>query len=227
MLEVEMGAALPAPTPLSRGEQSAEMPDNRLTERTAFKYAPSMETPTPIDTDRFATTIRDLIEALEDCFKKGHDFASLILFYAEMDFISSLSRPISQADTNGGVFKAWVDRYMLPNSKLTCSSEDIWAARCGILHTLSVSSKDSRRGVATELFYTYTSGEADKLQAIADSQGRNLVIVSMPSYREAFYKGICQFLEAIKTDPDLHASVTHHFESVAAVAHLPSTAAKK
>jgi hypothetical protein len=186
-----------------------------------------MEASTPADTDRFATTIQGLIDALEDCFKKGHDFASLILFYAELDFISSLSRPISKTDTDNRIFKAWVDRYMLPNSQLTCNSEDVYAARCGILHTLSVSSRDSRRGAAKELGYVYKSEEAARLQAIADSQGRNIVVVPLELYRKAFYTGIVQFLEAIKTDPDLHAAVTHNFESVAAVAHLPSTADKK
>jgi hypothetical protein len=181
----------------------------------------------PIDTDRFATTIRELIDALKDSFMKERDFAALILFYGEMDFISSLSRPISQSDTNGEVFKAWIDRYMLPNSQLNCNSEDIWAARCGILHTLSISSRKSRRGIAKELGYVYKPDEIQKLQAIATSQGRDVKMISVPDYRRAFYEGVYLFLEQIKNNADLRATVTHHFASVAAIAYFPSAPDKK
>jgi hypothetical protein len=179
----------------------------------------------PENDDRFATTVRELIDSLEDAFKKERDFAALILLYAEMDFISSLSRPVSQPDTNEGVFEDWVARYMLPDSNLKCKAVDIYAARCGVLHTLSVASKKSRSGIAKTLGYAYKRDEVNKLQSIADSKGQGVVVVSMPDYREAFYKGICRFLEQMKIDADLNARVAHHFTAVAAVAYLPSTSA--
>jgi hypothetical protein len=67
----------------------------------------------------------DLVEALKKAFPNGDpNFAGLLLLYAAMDIISSLSRAIEQTDTTRTVFKQWIDTYMLPDSALRCSAED-------------------------------------------------------------------------------------------------------
>ena len=83
---------------------------------------------------------------------KDHTLPALVMLYAAMDIFGSLSRPESEADTKGGYFKNWVNEYLLAKpAKLM--AEDLWAARCALLHTHTASSKLSRDGVARQLHY--------------------------------------------------------------------------
>ena len=134
---------------------------------------------------------------------------------ASMDIISSVSRPTDLADTNNKIFKAWIDEYMLPGSGLSCTSEDIYAARCGILHTLSVASANSRSGVARRINYVDKLAEVQRLQALFKPGQQNQVVVSLPEYFKAFYGAILHFTESMMKDEVLRARVYHHMETVA------------
>src|ERR1700680_4637773 len=94
----------------------------------------------------FCETITALQGAILEAIKKPNVFPALLIIYATMDIVAALTRPKTQLDTSGPIFKSWIDRYMLPSSNLRCTSEDIWGARCGFLHTLSTQSKKSREG---------------------------------------------------------------------------------
>src|ERR1700730_17509716 len=105
----------------------------------------STETPSPDDVYRVMTI--ELVKALKTIFPNdAPNYAGLVLLHSAIDIISSISRPVATVDTNNSIFKDWVNTYMLPNSKLKCNADDIYAARCGLLHTLSLSSRDSRLG---------------------------------------------------------------------------------
>jgi hypothetical protein len=166
--------------------------------------------------DIFAQVVRELVEALKKAFPQGDpNFSGLVLLYAAMDIISSLSRPINQADTTRAVFKQWIDTYMLRDSGLNCSSEDIYAARCGILHTLSLSSLSSRIGNAKEIGYLNKENGVERMQQWCDSKGHNVIVVWMNGYLRAFYTAITRFVDAIQTDSDLRSRVFQHVGSVA------------
>jgi hypothetical protein len=170
---------------------------------------------TPEET--YAALVFELVEALKKVFAKDTpNFPGLVLLYASIDIISSLSRPINLEDTTRPVFKNWVTTYMLSDSGLKCSAADIYAARCGILHTLSLSSQLSRDGHAKQISYLNKQSGVDRLQKICDSKGHNVVVVSIYNYTHAFYNGILRFTENLKTDAELRARVFHHVGSVAA-----------
>lgn len=162
--------------------------------------------------------VKELVDALKEAFREDTPtFPGLVLLYASMDFISSLARPIEKADTSRSVFKNWVRTYMLPNSKLACNENDIYAARCGIVHTLSLSSLDSREGNAREISYINREDGVKRLQDFCDAKGHNVVVVSVYEYTHAFFEGIRRFLEAMTKDKTLRETVFHHMSSVASV----------
>jgi hypothetical protein len=121
--------------------------------------------------DIYCRTILELHPAIAEAFSTGERlFPALLLLYSSMDVVASFTRPIGQEDTSGEVFKAWIDRYMLPASGLKCRSEDLWAARCGMLHTLTIESKLSREGRARRISDVDRSSGVDRLQQQIDRQ---------------------------------------------------------
>jgi hypothetical protein len=168
--------------------------------------------------DTLARIVVELVEALKKAFPQDNpNFAGLVLLYAAMDIISSLSRPIAEADTTRAVFKQWIDTYMLPDSGLKCNADDIYAARCGILHTLSLSSFASRIGKAKQISYLNKQSGVQRMQKLCDSKGHDVIVVWMYAYIHAFYRGIFRFTAAIRTDSDLRSRVFHHVENAAAM----------
>lgn len=71
-------------------------------------------------------------EAIGCLREAGHHVAALMLTYAAIDQMSWLSIPGDMS--SGKDFKTWVKKYMLGNSNLVCSEDDLWAARNGLLH---------------------------------------------------------------------------------------------
>ena len=67
------------------------------------------------------------------CFREELFTESLVLLYAGIDALAWLALP--SGDVNGSDFVKWVNTYLLPDSGLQCTAEDIWAARCGLLHS--------------------------------------------------------------------------------------------
>ena len=78
----------------------------------------------------------------------------LVVLYSTIDSIASLSsthdRDVTRQD-----FEGWVNRFLLPGSKLTCTSTDLYAARCGVLHSFSAYSSIQRRGKARLICYAW------------------------------------------------------------------------
>jgi hypothetical protein len=153
--------------------------------------------------------------AVGEAFQKPRLLPALLLFYTSIDVISSLTRPPTQADTSGDVFKKWVDDFMLPGSKLNCRSEDIWAARCGFLHTLTVESKLSRSGRARQLHYVDNKSKVADLQNKIDPTAQQHVIIWLGDYLDSFFGGIRRFSDQVERDPELQAVVYHHVKKLA------------
>jgi hypothetical protein len=83
----------------------------------------------------------------------NHTLPALILLYSGIDAFASLMRPETEPDTSGAYFKKWADDYMIGPSHLEIGSEDLWGARCGLLHTHAASSRVAREGKARPLHY--------------------------------------------------------------------------
>jgi len=89
---------------------------------------------------------RAILAIVESARKQEDHDAALILLYTLLDILASLSRPNGQLETTSDDFMRWVEEYLLPGNPLTCSAEDLWGFRCGMLHTLSEESSHTRKG---------------------------------------------------------------------------------
>ena len=85
--------------------------------------------------------------------------ALLIVVYSGIDTFGLLAAPPDVFDANRTTFKHWCENYILPRLQTvegtTITSVDLYAARCGVLHTSTPLSSLERNGNACQLFYEF------------------------------------------------------------------------
>ena len=96
---------------------------------------------------------------------------ALILIYCTIDILAWLTRPTSQPDVQRKDFISWVEKYILPNTSLTCNAIDLYAARCALVHSYISESKLSREGKAKQIFYVWGNADEEHLQKLIDAEG--------------------------------------------------------
>lgn len=97
-------------------------------------------------------SFRQLDDAITLCIENGLTIPSLILIYSSIDIAGRLNseEPTKRVKDS---FTKWVDRYMTPEKTLGCTAIELYGARCGVIHTLSSDSKESKKGIIRKVFY--------------------------------------------------------------------------
>src|SRR4051794_28031934 len=75
-----------------------------------------------------------LLSVAKVCVKLRAAVAGLILVYSSIDAIAWVA---SVHHSGKFRFTNWVNKYLLPSEKLTCTAIDLYGARCGIVHGLT------------------------------------------------------------------------------------------
>lgn len=91
-------------------------------------------------------------EAMTILLQHNHYEAFLILLFSWVDRLAWLS--IENDDSSGSDFKSWLNMYLfIDTSVLPCNADDLWASRCGLLHTGTAESRDVKRNKARTIYY--------------------------------------------------------------------------
>jgi len=118
-----------------------------------------------------------------------------MLAYAMIDIMAWLDRDVKHKDVQQDDFIKWVETYLLPNSQLSCTAIDLYAARCSLLHSYSAESRLSRQGRASEIFYAWGVADEQDLQKLIDLEGsRDAKAVQVEELLVALKRGIEQFI---------------------------------
>lgn len=97
------------------------------------------------------------IEAITHLVGVELETPALSLFYLTIDQLSWVSDP--KEETGNQEFKDWADKYFIAGDAIGITANDIWAARCGALHTGAAESRDYRKNNASVIyFYTDNDG---------------------------------------------------------------------
>ena len=102
----------------------------------------------------WSAKIDQVFRAIEMCLASGLWESSLILLYSTMDAMAWLDRPVEAPDVTSTHFISWCDRYLLDPVDEGVTSTDIYAARCGMLHSHTAESRRFREGKVIKLFYS-------------------------------------------------------------------------
>lgn len=140
----------------------------------------------------FHQNIKALLDSIEDCLTKRRIIPCLILLYSGMDTISMLESGRASRKN----FKQWVAKYVLKQGGgLNCTADDLYAARCGILHTFSAESDLSRAGDARRIVYAWGNAEVDSLARALTIQNRVDCAIHVRQLVDAFRNGLAEYLE--------------------------------
>jgi len=157
----------------------------------------------------YESNMSQLVDAIDMCLGERSVMPCLILLYSAIDIMGSLSADNDKQRTTSS-FKAWVNSYMLPGSNLRCTATDLYAARCGIVHSYSSESQLSKQGKAKMVWYAIQPAGADMLQeridSIAELRGK-AVAVQVETLVDAFKSGLKGFDRVVSRSRPLSTRV--------------------
>jgi len=94
----------------------------------------------------------------------------------------------------------WVNDYLLRAKPLSCTALDLYAARCGLLHTFTSEFNSQRLTGARRVFYAYGASSVQDLQSRIDSKNKSQewVAVHTNDLYEGWKLGLTKFLEELE-----------------------------
>ena len=140
--------------------------------------------------ETFEKNIGELISTIDYCLKSKWNLPSLILIYSGIDIMAWLNIPNDRAQNKRADFIEWATRYLLPNSTLKCSADDLYGARCSLVHTYTAESISSQRGNAREIYYAWGNKSGNELQQIMNRVGNQSIAIHIKELFNAFKNGV-------------------------------------
>ena len=136
-------------------------------------------------------SIRLLLD--ERCFG-----AAVLLILSGVDTMAYLGMPASQSDVSRKDFIGWANSYIQFPCADQLSGEDLYGARCSMLHQYGAVSEMSRSGKCRMLAYMSESIPEIRFDPKVNS---DLVLVSVPALADTFFSGVDRFLVDVFSDP--------------------------
>lgn len=170
-----------------------------------------------------------LIRSLDHAEENHLVVPALVLVYSAIDSVSWLAAPGSK--DSGKYFRNWVEKWLLRDPRIKCNAEELYAARCGLVHTLTPTSSMTQKGVR-KIAYSWGSGNNALLDS-ALKMGQlesQIVSVHLSDLIEAFRNGMADYMEYVDRDPTLTAAFEkkceEHFAFIVTNDGLPSNESK-
>jgi hypothetical protein len=161
--------------------------------------------------DEIVNGERGMLVSIRKCLESQCLVSAVTLMFSSVDALAALTRPVGQKSTNAGVFKKWVSRFIKPECTLGCSSEDIWGARCGVLHLYSPDSDLSAANKARRIYYQWRAGPtADATRPIPQGS----LVLAVEDLRCAVEQAVKDFIIAAEMDSDVKKLVESHLPSL-------------
>lgn len=138
---------------------------------------------------------------VEACVEKKLTAPALILIYSGIDTAGWLDS--DQPFATRSSFMDWVNRYLLPSRPLDCTAVELYAARCGLLHTMTPDSQLSAQGRARRICYAWGQARVEDLRRTIDVTNKTseYVAVHVEELYEAWQSGLLAFTQEIDNDP--------------------------
>jgi len=138
------------------------------------------------------------LDAIDDCLQKHRILSCLCLLYCGIDVVASLETGKSTKST----FVRWVEENMLKARPMACTALELYAARCGILHTFTPDSDLSRKQRVRKIIYAWGSARAEDLAKTTKALGRAEVAIHVRELIDSFRAGLVSYFEDIMQSPD-------------------------
>lgn len=146
----------------------------------------------------------DIVNGIDVCLKNNAPTGAVLLTYCAMDAMAFLFMPAGEQKVGGSDFKDWVKKYMKTDSgqPYQYNEEDLYGARCGIVHTYGAESDLSRKNKCKEIVYI------NGLNHLYDpAKHPDLVLLSLNLFIQDFCDAVDKFLADIEKDENLRKRV--------------------
>ena len=149
------------------------------------------------------TSYLEIITVTKQAIQDEHILPALILIYSSIDSASFLATKSPLEPVNKR-FKDWVKKWMFTVNKLPCTPEELYSARCGVVHTFTSSSNLTMNKKVRHVAYAWGSADYKKLQKSLDYHHSNKVVaVQVEDLFESFQQGLAKFFEVASTNNSL------------------------
>jgi hypothetical protein len=137
---------------------------------------------------------------IEACIEKKLSSPALILIYSAIDIVGWLDSNNEYANQTS--FIKWVDAYLLKAKSLECTALDLYAARCGLVHTFSSDSHLTSKRKARRIYYAWGTANVQHLQRTIElmKKSKELVAVHVNDLYEGWQLGVLKFIEELEKD---------------------------
>jgi cytosine/adenosine deaminase-related metal-dependent hydrolase len=137
-----------------------------------------------------------VVLAAEQCLAQDMQMPTLILIYSLIDSFAWATAE----DKNGEVrarFEDWLNSYVLPSTSLACTATELYAARCGLLHTLTSKAKLNASGKVRQIAYSWGTADPQALEKSLELIGRpDIVAVHTNNLLDAVKEGMARTVES-------------------------------
>ena len=144
--------------------------------------------------------LMSLASGIDACIEKKAITSALVLIYSSIDTTWWLDSTETFATRND--FMRWVDDYLLKAKPLKCTSLDLYAARCGLVHTFTPDSQLSTLGKARVICYAWGTARVEDMQHTIDIKNKSdeLVAVHVDELYQAWQSGLILFAQDLEKD---------------------------
>src|SRR4051812_8319969 len=120
--------------------------------------------------ETFRHNTDQLVFGIHHCLRLKLILPALILLYTGFDVMGSVeSQP---GEGTRASFTRWVEKYVLVQGTLPCTALDLYAARCGVLHTFTAEADLVANQKARRIIYAWGTGNQDDLQTAVQDLGK-------------------------------------------------------
>lgn len=151
--------------------------------------------------------LMSLSKGVDACLDNKLIGPALILIYSAIDTAAWLDSNDEFATRKS--FIGWTNRYLLSTSALSCSAVDLYAARCGLLHTFTPNSKLNSDKKARRICYAWGKSRGEDLQRTIDlaKTGGEYVAVKVEELFVAWRDGVLTFTDELESDTERNIRV--------------------
>ncbi|WP_421144743.1 hypothetical protein [Aeromonas dhakensis] len=151
------------------------------------------------------STFSKMFRASRICQQQGLDIPMLVLTYASIDTLAWAAFGNSIKSVRGRFVKL-CDEYLINGGNIECTSLELYAARCSVVHTLGWESDLSLAGKAQSVFYSFgTDNPSLAQEAYEHSHPGKFVAIRADDLLDAVEACASDLASKAETDPELRA----------------------
>jgi hypothetical protein len=167
------------------------------------------------DAEQLFKGLENLLDQIRRCVKADAMSATAVMIYVCIDAMGALARPAAQKNTEKKDFIQWVDEYLKADVSQPYQYRgiDLYAARCGLLHTFGAEADAHRKDPAIPKLGYHNHYERHVLDPTVHA---GLVMISLPTLISDLGKALERFNGASWSDVDLRERVSSRLPTLLA-----------